>query len=395
MSRIPLRHRRVPVAVFGWLLLFSLLMIGGAASSATNCFGKAPTVTGTAGDDPLSGTAGADVIVGLGGNDTIDGLGGADRICGGDGDDVINGGAGNDNLNGDSGSDRVLGGPGADKALGGEGNDTLQGQGGNDSLNGGPGTDNAAGGIGTDTCVAETSSGCEVVPPTGCSNPARLPATVTATNVAVVGSNAFTHHSSFGLCVSPGVCDYDYLDFRAEVRNNTGSYLDLGTAEIAIYNGSGTRIGTRFAYFEADVLAPGQRTVLTETVPSMIYTQGETPRFPYGWASWELIIDATAGSPGSYDDVIIGSGLVSITREASGGVEADGVAVNTLAGEITDINWWVVLYDSAGRLINAGTDFDFRYPDGLAPGERADMEATLYSWGPTCFATVGWGASGH
>jgi len=394
MSQEFLRRRWVLMGTLMSLLVASLLTTAGAASSVSNCFGKAPTVTGTAGDDTLTGTPGPDVMVGLGGNDAIDGLGGADRICGGAGDDTINGGGGNDSLRGEDGNDLVVGGPGADRLLGDGGNDTLQGQGGDDNLTGGLGADNAAGGVGADTCVTETRSGCEVVPPTGCSNPAPVPAIVTATNVTVAGSNAFSHHSSLGICTH-GVCDYDYLDFRAEVRNNTRTYVDLGTAEIAIYDGSGTRIGTRFAYFEADALAPGQRTVLTETVPSMLYTSGETNRFPHGWASWELIIDATVGSPGSYDDVIIGSGLVSITREASGEVEVHGVAVNNSVGEMSDINWWVVLYDSAGRLINAATDFDFRYPDGLAPGERADMEATLYSWGPTCFATVGWGASGH
>lgn len=388
------RRGRLLAGVIVCLLTASPLMMASAASSAGSCFGKAPTITGDAGDNTLNGTPGADVIVGLGGSDTINGAGGADRICGGDGNDIINGGGGKDNLNGEAGNDRVVGGPGADKIVGGDGNDTLSGQGGDDNLNGGLGTDNTAGGLGTDTCVGETRSGCEVAPPTGCTNPTRKPATPITANVAVVGSNAFSHHSSLGICTA-GVCDYDYLDFRAEVRNSTGSPIRLGRAEIAIYNGAGTRIGTRFAYFEADALAPGQRTVLTETMPSMLYGQDETNRFPQGWASWELIINATVGSAGAYDDVVIGSRLAAASRDSDGEFTASGAAVNSLGHEINDIRWWVVLYDAGGRLINVVTEFDFLYPDGVTPGDQTPFEATIYSWEPTCFSTVRWGASGQ
>lgn len=393
MSRSQARQR-APLALVSLVTLACLVATPGAASSAVDCFGQAATMTGTPGDDLLEGTPGRDVIVGLGGNDTISGLGGADRICGGDGDDVTRGDAGADRLDGGAGNDRLAGGGGADLVLGGDGADTLRGQGGDDNLAGGGGADAAAGGLGSDTCVAETRGTCEVLPPTGCSNPALRPAIADTTNVTLVGSNAFTHHSSLGLCVSPGVCDYDYLDLRAEVRNDTGRYVQLGRAEIAIYNASGARIGTRFAYFETDVLAPGERTVLAETVPSMLYTEGETPRYPQGWTSWKLIASATFGSADQYDDVRIGSRVSSLTRDSGGEVTAEGAAVNTLGTEINDVNWWVVLYDASGRLINAATAFDFLYPEGLAPGGEVPLSITVYSWEPTCFATARWGASG-
>ena len=395
MSLALWRPHRAAAAVCGGLLVVSLVLVAGTALPASTCFGKAPTVAGaTAGDDTLTGTTGPDVIVGLGGNDTINGLGGADRICGGDGNDVINGGAGKDRLRGDAGNDRLVGGSGLDTVLGDDGNDTLQGRGGDDLLTGGGGTDSAAGGAGTDTCQVETPAGCEVLAPTGCTNPALRPATVDATNVTVVGSNAFTHHSSFGICTD-GVCDYDYLDFRAEVRNAGGSPIRLGSATIFIYDSAGSLIGKRFAGFEAGALAPGERTVLTESMPSILYSQGEYNHFPGGWASWELEIRATVAAPGNYDDRIIPGRLSSLSRDADGEVSGSGSAVNSLGTEISDVNWWVVLYDASGRLINVSSEFDFLYPEGLAPGAQLPFSTTIYGWEPTCFATARWGASGY
>ncbi len=54
-----------------------------------------------------------------------------------------------------------------------------------------------------------------------------------------------------------------------------------------------------------------------------------------------------------------------------------------------------MLYDAGGRLLNVATEFDFLYPDGLGPGGQTPFEATIYSWEPTCFSTVSWGASGQ
>lgn len=78
------------------------------------CFGRAATITGTAGRDALNGTPGRDVISSLGGADTVNGRGGPDLICGG---------AGGDTLRGGSGADGIDGGPGRDDCAGGPGND--------------------------------------------------------------------------------------------------------------------------------------------------------------------------------------------------------------------------------------------------------------------------------
>ena len=101
-------------------------------TKAEQCYGRAATQTGTAGNDRLVGTAQMDVIAGLGGNDTIKGLGGADRVCGGGGRDRLSGGGGKDRLRGEGGNDRLSGGGGADRLNGGSGKDTCVGGGGKD-----------------------------------------------------------------------------------------------------------------------------------------------------------------------------------------------------------------------------------------------------------------------
>lgn len=128
------------------------------------CFGLAPTLSGTEGDDKkLNGTSGDDVILGFGGNDKIKGRGGNDRICSGDGNDKILAGAGDDQIDAGNGSDVVDGGKGADLLLGGEGDDTIKGKANNDILDGGPGTDKLFGGPGkNDQCLnGETVRSCE------------------------------------------------------------------------------------------------------------------------------------------------------------------------------------------------------------------------------------------
>ena len=219
----------------------------------------------------------------------------------------------------------------------------------------------------------------------------RVPATPVTTNVTVMGSNAYHTHSSFGICTG-GICDYDYLDFVVELSNDTGSSVRLGKATIYIYDALGTKIGTRYANAKADALAPGQATVLTETMPSMLYTQGELNHYPAGWASWELVLNATVAAPGAYDDVIIGSRLSSLTAGAGGNLAASGAAVNTLGSPIDWVVWWVALYDARGRLINVASGLDV--PDGLAPGDEVLFEVTIPSAEPTCFATARAGAAG-
>jgi hypothetical protein len=73
------------------------LVLGGLTASAAParatelCFGLAPTIVGTEGDDTINGTSGVDVIVGLGGADVIQGLAGSDTICAGPGADTVYG----------------------------------------------------------------------------------------------------------------------------------------------------------------------------------------------------------------------------------------------------------------------------------------------------------------
>jgi len=118
------------------LLLATLLMlppVGGTSARALRppkCFGRTPTIVGTAGHDRLIGTGRRDVIVGLRGNDVILGLGGNDRVCGGRGHDQILGGRGGDLVSGGLGNDSLLGEHGNDRLLGGKGtNSCVQGGG--------------------------------------------------------------------------------------------------------------------------------------------------------------------------------------------------------------------------------------------------------------------------
>jgi Ca2+-binding RTX toxin-like protein len=94
------------------------------------CDGRAATLVGTDGDDPLVGTPENDVIVGRAGDDVIDGGGGHDFICAGPGDDEVDGGGGNDRIFGEDGNDLLNAGLGVDKVYGGNGADTIYGGGG-------------------------------------------------------------------------------------------------------------------------------------------------------------------------------------------------------------------------------------------------------------------------
>ena len=379
------RRRTRVLGLAGVLVISMAVAAAGADVPPVMCFGRVPTIAGSDASETLNGTADSDVIVGLGGNDTINGGAGADFICGGTGNDTIYGDEGKDRLNGEGGADRVEGGAGDDRLLGASGNDLL---------NGGAGADSTTGGAGTDTCAeAETRASCEVIPPSDCSNPARVPATPQTTNVTVTGSNAFHTHSSVGTCTD-SICDYDYLDFVVELRNNTGASIRLGKATIRVYDGAHALIGTRYDYAEAGALAPGERTVLIETMPSWFYSTGEYNHYPAGWASWELTLSATFVAPSEWDDVIIGSRLSSLAAGTGGDLTASGAAVNTTGAPLDEATWWVALYDSAGRLINVGWGLDTFYGDPLAPGATAPFEVTIQSDEPVCFATARVGAAG-
>jgi len=359
-SRVPRPVSFLALFVLPMSILATLGDAAPAAAAAIACGGSPATIVGTPGADHLVGTNGNDVIVGLGGNDVIEGRAGDDDICGGGKADQISGGSGND---------RIWGG------------------GGNDIVDGDEGNDHAIGGKGTDTCAgAETRSTCEAVPPPGCTNARRVPAEVTATNVKVVGSNAYPTQSTM-LIDGEG----RRLTFVAEVRNDTGDMVRLGQAKIVIHDGAGDEIGRRWVYPEADALAPGQRTVLTETVPSWLYWSNETNDFPEGWKSWTLTLNATKAPATSNDDVVIRSTLKSLGADAEGDLTARGTATNSLNREIDSATWWVVLYDDAGRLVNVGQSYLY---ESMSPGDTAGSETTIWSDEPACFASVSWGAAG-
>ncbi|MCP3975916.1 MAG: calcium-binding protein [bacterium] len=114
------------------------------------CFGRAATILGTAGDDVISGTAGHDVIVTFGGNDEVRSNGGKDRICLGPGDDFADAGRGVDRVDGGWGDDEILGNDGNDRLWGGDGKDAVSGNADDDSIYGDNGADTLAGGSGAD-----------------------------------------------------------------------------------------------------------------------------------------------------------------------------------------------------------------------------------------------------
>ena len=128
-------------------LLAALAVVPPAASAAEEtCFGLAPTIVGTPGDDTLLGTDGPDVVIGLAGDDTIKGLDGADRLCGGPGRDVINAGGGLDRVDGGEDDDSLFDRQGSALLDGGAGDDLVTtslkvGSEGIRAVDGGEGTD--------------------------------------------------------------------------------------------------------------------------------------------------------------------------------------------------------------------------------------------------------------
>ena len=99
------------------------------ASAAETCYGAAPTITGTPGNDSgggaINGTAGNDVILALGGDDEVNGNGGNDIVCAGPGEDVVVTTAGDDKVAGQDGDDDLSDGAGDDHFIdGGRGTDS-------------------------------------------------------------------------------------------------------------------------------------------------------------------------------------------------------------------------------------------------------------------------------
>lgn len=149
-----MRHRTAISTIGALLLPLSLVVLATgpaeAGRSVPKCFDRAPTATGTPGDDMLTGTDATDVWSLGAGNDVGQARGGVDYICGnggndfplasGAGNDRVKGGDGDDLLSGDSanadfaGDDLLIGGKGSDEVVGDRGADVLRGGPGNDSL---------------------------------------------------------------------------------------------------------------------------------------------------------------------------------------------------------------------------------------------------------------------
>ncbi|HEV2757631.1 MAG TPA: calcium-binding protein [Actinomycetota bacterium] len=115
--------------------VMAAMVVGGAtaARAVPDCFGRTPTIVGTADDDKLAGTPGPDVIHALGGIDRVDGGRGDDVICLGEGGsepseilELARGGSGDDRISGGRGADVILGGPGDDRLEGGVGWDNIR-----------------------------------------------------------------------------------------------------------------------------------------------------------------------------------------------------------------------------------------------------------------------------
>ena len=74
--------RRYLALVMAGALGTTVLSSASAAASST-CFGRAPTIVGTSGDDAVEGTPGTDIIDAGDGEDIVRGKEGHDFICGG------------------------------------------------------------------------------------------------------------------------------------------------------------------------------------------------------------------------------------------------------------------------------------------------------------------------
>ena len=128
-----------------------------ADANCGTCFGLPPTITGTAGDDPLIGTPGDDVILALQGDDKIRGVDGVDYVCAGPGNDRVVGGNGNDIESGSDGDDKLVGSSDDDLLVGDNGNDKLIGSSGQDYLYAGPGDDKLVGSSGDDLLYGDVA----------------------------------------------------------------------------------------------------------------------------------------------------------------------------------------------------------------------------------------------
>lgn len=132
-----------------------------AAAARTTCFGLAPTITGTDGNDRLMGTPNDDVIIAGSGDDNIETGAGNDRICAGGGRDNVDAGTGHDRVFGGLSNDVLRGNLGRDFLNGDDQDDILYGDDGNDRLvlgRVGRSDEFAHGGLGNDVIVSDSDS---------------------------------------------------------------------------------------------------------------------------------------------------------------------------------------------------------------------------------------------
>lgn len=163
--------RRIAAAL-GLVGVAALGVQPAAQAAAPLCWGRTPTIVGTAGPDVLRTVDGqVDVVYAGGGDDHILSRGEdgprtdvGDFLCGGPGADVITGGAGPDRINGGDGNDDVDGWRGADVVQGNAGDDVVadasieSNDSADDVLRGGTGNDTLYGGWGRDSLYGEAGN---------------------------------------------------------------------------------------------------------------------------------------------------------------------------------------------------------------------------------------------
>jgi hypothetical protein len=226
--------------------------------------------------------------------------------------------------------------------------------------------------VGPQTEVAGEVSGA-VTSPTAGPVPTEVPTAPVAPKVTLVSDNAFVTESSLLL---DG--ESRRLHIVAELRNDSPREVELGEMSIRIYDGSGRFIGQRRASPFAQILPPGGVTALTETVPSMSYWSDEIGDFPEGWARYE--IQPAAEEVGFFRRTELTVEDVAVSTNQFGGMSFSGLVLNDSSVNASSVTVEVLLYDDAGRIVNAaavkplGDDPSAAQAPILKPGERLHFQ---------------------
>jgi hypothetical protein len=324
------------------------------AHAAPACFGHAPTIAGTLGDDVLIGTEGPDVIIGRLGRDEIHGRGGDDRICGGWGVDRIFGEDGSDMVTGEGkGGEWISGGSGNDAVHSGDGRDFLEGGPGDDLLNG-----DLPGGLYGDIATYENAAGPVTV---NLAEPgtATGEGTDTLRNIGVVFGSQFGDNLTVGQLATDGhyplgrarLFGLDGSDILDATHATGPVVLDAGFGndtllgsdkadQLRVYGGvdtadgnGGTQPQDEFAttdryyvgcmFFGADDPCPTQATVFGTDDPDFV---------------WVTNGNLTAHTFGGHDQALVDRGTTTI--DMSGGADSlvidDGAMVTADTGDGPD-----------------------------------------------------------